>query len=177
MTVTNTNPKTFIARDRLVLYWTIIGSVLLVASVAQPLISSQLASIPPEELLAPMQSYMGDEPMPEEITALFAGVFANIQYSLIFAAIKLVAGGSILYAARSLDTGADWAPLVLQGAAVLGIGAFIGIGLYFAYSAFVIGSAMDIPIFMSLMMVVFGAVVAFFPARWLWKNISALRAL
>ncbi len=124
-----------------------------------------------------MQTYMGDEPMPEEITALFAGVFANIQYSLIFAAIKLVAGGSIFYAARSLNTGADLAPMVLQGAAVLGIAAFIGIGLYFAYSAFVIGSAMDIPVFMSLMMAAFGAVVAFFPARWLWKNLSALQTL
>ncbi|WP_299508357.1 hypothetical protein [uncultured Roseobacter sp.] len=177
MILTSINPQPAISRSRLVLYWTIIGSVLLMAAVAQPLVSSQLANIPPEQLLAPMQTYMGDQPMPEEVTALFAGVFANIQYSLIFAVVKLVAGAFILYAARSLNAHAGWAPVILRGAAYLGIAAFVGIVLYFAYSSFIIGSAMDVPLFLSLMMVVSGAVLAFFPARWLWKNTTSLRAL
>ncbi|MDX8355204.1 hypothetical protein [Cognatiyoonia sp. IB215182] len=177
MTAGTTDIPNPIPKDRLVFYWTIIGAVLLVASVAQPIVSSQLVSIPPEELLAPMQEYMGDQPMPTEVTALFAGVFANIQFSLLFAAVKLVAGGTILYAARSLAGGADWAPRVLQGAALIGIAAFIGIGLYFAYSSIIIGGAMDVPLIMSLMMIVFGGVVAFFPARWLWRNSRSLGAL
>ena len=174
LTVTNTPPYD---RRQLTRFWTIIGGVLLTASVAQPLVSAQLAQIPPEELLAPMQAYMGDRPLPAEVTSLFAGVFANIENSLLFAPAKLIAGAAILWSVWQLSKGQDRARSVLIGAAGIGILAFLGIGLYFAYSSFVIGSAMQTPVFLTVMMSLFGAVVAYFPARWLRRNIVSLNAL
>ncbi|WKN42762.1 hypothetical protein [Tunicatimonas pelagia] len=162
------------SKEQLVKYWTVIGIVLLVASVAQPIVASLLSDIPPEELLSPMTSMMGNRPMPEEVTALFAGVFSNIEFSLAFAALKLLLGTSILLAVRSIDKSL-WARKVLEGVALFGIAAFVGIGLFFVYSSFVIASAMDIPIVMTIVMSLMGLVVAYFPVRWLWKNYVSLR--
>ncbi len=89
------------SNKQLIKYWSVIGIVLLAASVAQPIVASQLKNVPPDQLLSPMTSMLGDQSMPEEVTSLFAGVFANIQFSLVFAVFKLLLGASILLAARS----------------------------------------------------------------------------
>ncbi|SLN71369.1 hypothetical protein ROJ8625_03720 [Roseivivax jejudonensis] len=162
-------------RGQLAFAWTVIGSVLLLASVLQPLVSARLADIPPDDLLAPMREIGGGEPLPPEVTALFAGMFANIRFSLAFAALKLVAGASILFAARNLP--ARWARGVLTVAAGLGIAAFAGIGIFFCYSAVIIAGAMSIPLAVALMMAFFGLVAAALPIRWLWRNFQGLRYL
>ncbi|WKN45435.1 hypothetical protein [Tunicatimonas pelagia] len=162
------------SKEQLVRNWTVIGTVLLVASVAQPIVSSFLSDIPPEELLSPMTTMMNGRPMPEEVTSLFAGVFSNIEFSLAFAALKLLLGSSILLAVRSLEK-SSWAKKILEGASIFGIAAFVGIGLFFVYSSFVIASVMEIPVVMTIAMSLMGLVVAYFPARWLWGNYVSLR--
>ncbi|WP_375573587.1 hypothetical protein ABWH92_07605 [Ahrensia marina] len=177
MAVFALDSQPLIPASRLARYWTIIGSVLLAASVFQPIVASFLRDIPPEQMLAPMANYMGNGQMPDEVTNLFAGVFANIQFSLAFAALKLIVGGSVLFAALKLAKNDSTYAWILRATSYLGMAAFVGIGLYFAYSSFIIGSAMDIPLLMSIMMAAFGVVVAFFPGRWLWRNAESLRAL
>lgn len=177
MPLSITSPALEIGLETLSRYWTIIGSVLLAASVAQPIVSSQLADIPPEDLLAPMQRYLGDQPLPPEITALFVGVFANIQYALLFAALKLAIGAATLAAALKLTPSASWPKSVLTAVASFGIVAFASIGLYFAYSSYVIGSAIGTPLGLSILMAGFGVVVAYLPIRWLLRNLRSLRAI
>ncbi len=157
-------------------YWTIIGSILVVASIAQPIVSSQLSSIPPEDLLKPMTQYMGNRPLPDQITALFGGVFANIQFSITFAIIKLLLGGTVLFAAKTLGK-KMWPIGVLQVVAIFGVMAFAGIGLFFVYSSFIIASAIAVPVLMTILMMVMGLVVAFFPIKWLVKNFKSLDTL
>ena len=165
------------SREKLAWYWTVIGSVLLIASIAQPIVSAQLAGIPPEDLLSPMTSYLGDTPLPDEVVTLFAVVFANIEFAFVFAAVKLVAGGAIFYCARHLHADTGRPQVVLATAAVLGMAAFVGIGGYFSYSSFLIGSAMGVPLLATVFMAGFGLIVALFPTRWLWRNFLSLRAL
>ncbi|GFE67081.1 hypothetical protein [Litoreibacter roseus] len=166
-----------IPRERLARYWTIIGSVLLVASIAQPIVSAQLAGIPPEDLLSPMTSHFGDTPLPDEVLSLFAGVFANIEFAFVFAAVKLIAGAAILYSARHLHADTGRPQIVLEIAAVTGVAAFIGIGVYFSYSSFLIASLMGVPLIATVFMAGLGLIFALLPARWLWRNFRSLRAL
>lgn len=177
MTVQDIAAENAFSRAQLAQYWTIIGSVLLVASIAQPIASAQLADLSPEELLATMTSFLGDAPLPEEIVSLFGGVFANIEFAFAFAALKLMIGAAVVYAARRLLTEDGRPQVVLKTAAVIGMAAFIGIGSYFAYSSFLVGSLMDIPLVASALMAGFGLVVALLPTRWLWRNVRSLRAL
>ncbi|MBM7068925.1 hypothetical protein [Actibacterium sp. 188UL27-1] len=173
--MTETTSNASWPQDRLSRNWTIIGGILLAAPVAQPIVARYLSTISPANLLAPMTTMTGGEPLPQEVEALFAGVFANIRFSLAFAAVELMAGGLILAADLWLSAAADWRRAVLIGASNVGIAAFVGIGLYFAYSSVVIGSATNTPLTLSLIMAMFGCVVAFFPARWLWRNSRILR--
>lgn len=166
-----------ISREKLAWYWTVIGSVLLIASIAQPIVSAQLAGIPPEDLLSPMTSYLGDTPLPDEVVTLFAGVFANIEFAFVFAAVKLIAGAAILYSARHLHVDTGRPQVVLEIAAFFGMAAFVGIGGYFLYSSFLIGSFMGVPLIVTALMAGFGLIVALLPARWLWRNFRSLRAL
>ncbi|WP_350286957.1 KxYKxGKxW signal peptide domain-containing protein [uncultured Croceitalea sp.] len=156
--------------------WTAIGSTLVIASIAQPIVSSQLANISPDELLKPMTAMTGNQPMPDEVKRLFAGVFANIEFSLLFAAIKLILGISILAAARKIPY-QKWSFKVLKGASVIGILAFFGIGVFFVYSSYTISAAMNINMFASLAIAVVGLVFAIVPASWLYKNFASINNL
>ena len=157
-------------------YWRIIGIVLLCASVAQPIVSYQLKDLSPDELLAPISIFLGGETIPAEISDLFAGVFANIEFAFAFALVKLGLGTLIFFAARSLRT-AKWPVNVLQGASILGMAAFIGIGLYFTYASYVIVKASEINVFIAIMMSLMGLVTASIPALWLYRNFKSLQAI
>ncbi len=156
--------------------WTIIGFVLVMASVAQPIVSSQLASISPDELLKPMTNITGTKAIPEEVKGLFAGVFANIQFSFLFAAIKLILGITILAAVRKIPN-YTWSYKILKSASVLGIFAFLGIGVFFVYSSFVISKAMDINVIATFFVALMGLLFAILPASWLYKNFVSLQKL
>ncbi|WP_227268098.1 hypothetical protein [Roseobacter weihaiensis] len=164
-------------REQLARYWAIIGTFLLVAAIAQPIVSSQLRDIPPEDLLRPMTLMTGGAPLPDEVTSLFAGVFANIQFSLAFAGLKLVVGIAVLASVRALNQNIPWPRQVLHAVAAAGVLAFAGIGAFFVYSTFVIATAMDVPLILSLIMAALGIVFAFIPARWLVRNIKSLKTL
>lgn len=66
-----------IPKDKQVLYWTIIGAILLFAAVGHPITSAQLSSIPPDERVAPTLEHFGVQQMLAEVTALFEGDFAS----------------------------------------------------------------------------------------------------
>ena len=155
--------------------WSIIGAVLLAASIVQPIVSSFLSRVPPEDLLAPMQMMTGGAPLPDRVEALFAGMFANIEFALAFAAVKLVLGAGIVWAARGIGDRGNRGADLLSIVSIIGIAAFSGIGAFFAYSAIVIAQEMSVPLAMTLIMVASGLVIAFFPARWLWSQFHTLR--
>lgn len=78
MTSAADTPKP-IPKDRLVLYWTIIGAIPLFAALGQPIVSGQPSSLPPEEPLAPNLEHFGGQQMRAEGTALFAGVLPTAE--------------------------------------------------------------------------------------------------
>lgn len=166
-----------IGRVSLIKTWAIIGFVLLAAAVLQPIVAGYMSRFTPDELLAPMQMYGGGQPLPPEVKALFSGMFANIQFSLAFSALKLTLGVAILACVHFMRAGAPWAPKALSVFPLLGIGAFAGIGLFFAYSASIIAGSMSIPLFVVASMVLMGLVTAIVPALWLWHNFVSLRAI
>lgn len=157
--------------------WAIIGFVLITAAVLQPVAASFLSQIPADELLAPMQGLMRGAPLPPEVRALFAGMFANIEFSLAFSAVKLALGGSILFCVHHLRAQKSWAPIVLAIFPLIGIAAFAGIGLFFCYSAVVIGRAMAVPLVVTGAMIATGLAVAALPSFWLMRQHHALRSL
>jgi hypothetical protein len=157
------------------LVWTAIGAVLLVASVAQPIVSTRLAAFGPDQMLAPMSVILGVDLSP--MTAwLFAGVFANIDFAWAFAAVKLVAGLAILSAARNLGRGPGvWPQRILTVAAWIGAAAFAAVGLIFLFSVsmfFVLG----LPLLPTLAALVAGVVTALVPIRWLLGQADRLRS-
>lgn len=163
--------------EKLSRIWFIIGIVLIVASVAQPFVSSQLRNVPIEQLLESMIGMNGGEPLPPRVMALFSGVFANIQFSLIFAAIKLALGIGFLLASRNLESQKVWPRHMIMFGSILGVTAFVGIGFFFAYSATIMASEMGMPIFMVFFMVISGFVIAALPAFWLVRNFLSVKAL
>lgn len=163
--------------NRLAVNWATIGFVLIGAAVLQPLVASYLRAYSLDELLAPMQRYSGGKPLPPEIKALFGAMFANIQFSLIFSAIKLALGLAILFCVHYFRNGSSWAPAALSIFPAIGIAAFVMIGLFFAYSAITIAGAMAMPIFVTLSMIAMGLVTALLPSLWLWRQLQGLRAI
>lgn len=146
-------------------FWFIVGIVLLVASVAQPIVSSFLRDVPPEQLLSfdRMAPYMGVEELttPPEVEQLFAGVFANIQFSLIFAAVKFALGLTTVLAVRAFRDRQSWGRGWLEAISWLGAAAFVSIGVFFIYSATVlIGAWSEVPFYYFIFPTLGGALVA-----------------
>lgn len=165
------------SRRKLARNWAIIGFVLITAAVLQPVAASFLSQIPADELLAPMQGFTRGAPLPPEVRVLFAGMFANIEFSLAFSVVKLTLGGSILFCVHHLRAHKSWAPGVLAFFPLIGIAAFAGIGLFFCYSAVVIGRAMAVPLVVTVAMIAMGLAVAALPSFWLMRQHLALRSL
>lgn len=164
-------------RDRLASAWGVVGFVLIAASVAQPIAASFMVGISPDKMLAPLSDMMGGRPLPPEVAALFSGVFANIQFSLVFSAVKLGLGLTILACVHHLRAGKPWAAKALSIFPLVGIAAFLGIGAFFAYSAVTMAGEMSLPAVVAVSMIAMGIVVALIPSRWLYRQFRMMRAL
>jgi hypothetical protein len=162
-------------RERLRLTWLVIGGVLLFASVAQPLVAGQLDPAAISAQIAMMEEMTGQTGL-SQMDWLFAGVFANIEFALGFAAVKFVLGLATVWAAVNFGRGDDRAGRVLAGITLIGVAAFIAIGLVFAATSLVFLMEGMSP-FMALMMLAMAAVAVVIPARWLLGQRTRILAL
>lgn len=128
------------------IFWLVVGAVMLVAVVAQPIVASRLQGMSIEEML-PMDQMAGygfapeGQALPPQVAGLFEGMLFNIQFAWAFSAVKLVAGSTIVASAVYFLRLKNWGRSTLEVFTWLGLAAFAVLGLFWVYTGYVFATS------------------------------------
>lgn len=158
--------------------WLAVGCVLLAASVAQPIVSSQLQGLDLAQMMQPpaIGGY-APPPLPPGMEVMFTGVLLNIEFALAFAAVKLVLGAAIVWAALRIDRGDRPARRVLTVASWIGIAAFATVAAVFAGTILVAATGVSVGTAIGYVVVAaLGGAMAAAPILILRRSLRTLRS-